>query len=155
MEDINILVELKIVDFKNYKEEKLRLINTCNEMIKLYQEKILEYKDNIHDEEEKVKEQLFNLIPESDFKETATQWSYKAPSGQFIHKKETENIKLKTDIDMDLINDEYIKIKKSIDWINLKKRLIIDDEKVINKETGEIIDYCEIEKKESEFKIKL
>lgn len=153
--NINYLAETKVNEYKNDKAEKEKLIDTCKEMIAMYQDKILEYQNSIERLDNELKEFLFNIIPDEDFKETKTQLSYKFPSGQFIKKKPTKLIQLKQDCNMNVIPKEFIKIHESVNWIEYKKKLQIVDGNVIDKETGEIIDNCEIVNKPAEFRIKL
>lgn len=75
--------------------------------------------------------------------ETKTQKKYKLLSGELIIKKPTVKIEI---IDREKLTqyaeesaENYIKIKKDVDWAGLKKVLDIDGEKVINKETGEVL----------------
>jgi hypothetical protein len=151
----NLEIEKKVIEFKKYKEENEKLKNTCELLIKEYREKIEEYNNNIQKAEDSLKEQLFRSIPDADFKETKTQFNYRFPSGSFIKKKPSKSIKLRSDYKESEIPKDFIKIKKSVDWINFKKNLIINDDKIINKNTGEIIESCEIETKPEEFRIKI
>ena len=84
LQDKNINAELIVNDFKEVKLENEKLINTCESMIAKYQEKISEYKSNIENAEESLKQKLFNMIPEDDYKETRTQYTYKTPSCKLI-----------------------------------------------------------------------
>jgi hypothetical protein len=155
LQDKNINAELIVNDFKEVKLENEKLIITCENMIARYQEKILEYKGNIENAEESLKQKLFSMIPEEDYKETRTQYTYKTPSCKLTRKKAFKTIALKTDYIEKEIPKEFIKIKKSVDWINFKKDLVIEGESIINKTTGEIIESCEIKNNLESFKIKL
>jgi hypothetical protein len=155
MENINFIAEMKINEFKMMKEEKEKLINTCVDMINYYTDKLNSYKNDISESEEKLKQELICMIPESDYKQTKTQSSYKTPSAKIIKKMETKQIKLSDDYKESEIAEEYIKVKRSVDWINFKKILDIAGDNVINKETGEIIESCRIEIKPAETSIKI
>ncbi len=76
-------------------------------------------------------------------KDTKTQKSYALPSGRLKLKYQNPEYKRN---DEELIKyleknkmDEFIKIKKSADWMELKKKTAPVDEGVVNIETGEII----------------
>jgi hypothetical protein len=82
---------------------------------------------------------------QENLKETKTQLQLKLPSGKL------KLVKAKKDFDYDkaiLVKvaeenqdmQEYIKIKKDFDWAGFKKQLDIRGDKIISKETGEIIE---------------
>ena len=139
-------MEKILKEFKNFKEEKERLIKLAEEMKKEYQEKIYEYQEQILNQETYVKSTLAALIEIDKMKDTKTQKSHELVSGKIIISKDKYNMKLKKEIDFNEISDKFIEIKKSIKWANYKKVLKIIDDKVINLETGEIVDNVEIEK---------
>lgn len=153
--NMQFTAELKITEFKQLKEEKTALIDTCKKMIEMYQEKIFGYEDSINKAEDNLKAELFAMIPHEAFKQTKTQFSYKTPSGQIIRKKQQQSIKLKSEYNEDEIPQEFIKVSRSVKWADFKKTLIINDGKVVNKDTGEIIESCDIELSPEEFKIKI
>jgi hypothetical protein len=152
-DNINYLAEKKVLEFKKNKEEKENLIETCKKIIEEYKEKIYNYENDIKKNQERLKEELFNLIPNNEFRETNTQFKYCIPSGDIIRKKAYKDVKLKEFIEDKDIPIEYLKIKKTIDWINFKKKLEIQNESVINKDTGEIINIVEIVSNPESFKI--
>lgn len=94
-------------------------------------------------------------------KETKTQKSYKLPSGTLKLKKS----KLDFDYDKNKLLEvaeqqgmnEYIKIKKSFDWSSFKKNLEIRGNRIINKETGEIVEIegLRVIEKPAEFKVEV
>lgn len=155
LENVQYLVELKINQLKEMQKEKQELIDTCNKMIEMYRGKVYGYQEEIEKAENQLKTAIISMIPNDEYKETKTQFSYKAPSGQVVIKKETEKIVLNKEFDEKEIPEDYIKIKKSVDWINFKKKLIVQNEKVVNKETGEIIESCNVEKIPEEIKLKI
>jgi hypothetical protein len=139
-------MEKILKEFKEFKEEKQRLILLAEEMKKEYQEKICEYQEQILSQEKYVKTTIAALIEIDKMKDTKTQKSYELVSGKIIIPKDKYNMKLKKEIDFNEISDKFIEIKKAIKWADYKKTLKIIDDKVINIETGEIIDNVEIEK---------
>lgn len=158
MESINTLVEFKVRELIEMKEEIQEEMYTCENMIKFYQEKIKNYQEEIEKAENQVKSEIMAMVPEKDYKKAKTQVSYKFPSGQLIRKKKTEKIILNKEFDETEIPPNFIKTKitKAVDWINFKKKLVISNEKIVNVETGEIITKsCDIEKMSEEIKLKI
>jgi phage host-nuclease inhibitor protein Gam len=81
------------------------------------------------------------------FKETKTQKKYKLLAGELLIKKPTVKIEV---LDREKLTQyaetsaqDYIKVKKDVDWAGLKKALDIDGDKIINKETGEVLSELE------------
>lgn len=96
---------------------------------------------------------LSNYIHRIPHRVTATQESYKLECGTIVVTREHDSIKkpdkasekgiierLEKDGDVSLIKTE-----KSLNWATYKKELAIDNGKVINKTTGEIVDDVQIE----------
>lgn len=99
--------------------------------------------DSLDSQEQMLIDQLRSYSLGINFKETKTQKKYKLVSGELVIKKPTVKIEV---LDRDKLiqyaensAQDYIKVKKDVDWAGLKKLLEIDEDKVINKETGEII----------------
>ena len=95
-------------------------------------------------------------------RDTKTQKVYKLPSGSLKMKKEVVTF----DYDKEKLvkvaekyenMQDYIKIKKDFDWAEFKKNLVINDEDIVNKETGEIVEIegLRLETKPSEFSVEV
>lgn len=153
--EIDVTIEKKINEFKLKKMENERLISTCKDMINHYKEKIFEYENSNINLEEGLKKELFEIIPQNSMKESKTQLSYKVPSGTFIKKFPKDVLKLKEKYNESEIPEHFIKVTRSVDWINFKKNLIIENDLVINIDTGEIVECCNIEKKPEQFVLKI
>lgn len=104
--------------------------------------------------EAKLREYFLN-IPEKNLKTTKTQKQYKLPSGTIKLKYRGPEFKRDEE---ELIKwaeqrgkNEFIKIKKSFDWATYKKNVLIDNNKAIDAETGEIIDGIAVIEREPEF----
>lgn len=92
-------------------------------------------------------------------KETKTKESYKLLSGSLEMKKETQKIIHDDDTLLEYCKanglQEYIKVKESVAWGDLKKQLFIaEDGTVVNKETGDVVDCLGVEVTPEEFDIK-
>ena len=138
--------------------ERDRLIALAEEQISDLTDRIEELKNKCNNDTAYLKSRLevyFNTVPT---KETKTQKSYKLLSGTLVFKKPSIKInhddeKLLEFCDNDTFN-KYIKVKKSLDWAELKKHLTINDNDVISTETGEIVEACTIEDVPASFDIK-
>ena len=94
--------------------------------------------------------------------ETKTLKKYKLPSGELRMKKsqvtfDYDKKKLLEVADKYENMQEYVKIKKDFDWVNFKKNLTIKDNKIINKNTGEVveIDGLSVEEKPEKFTVEV
>lgn len=92
-------------------------------------------------------------------KSTKTQETYKLLSGSLVMKKASQKIihddeKLLAYLDQFEDSENYIKVERSIKWSEFKKELEIMDGKVVDKETGEIVDGCAVEEIPVSFDIK-
>ena len=86
----------------------------------------------------------FNEISKNA-KETKTQLSYKLPSGVLKMKKASKTFnydksKLLAVAEKNKDMGDYVKIKKDFDWAEFKKQLDIRGDKIIARETGEVIE---------------
>lgn len=94
-------------------------------------------------------------------KETKTQMKYSLPSGNLILKKPKEKFdydkeKLLVEAKKNKMRD-YIKIKEDFDWAEFKKGLKIENNSIVNKETGEVIEMegLKVITKPGEFKVEI
>lgn len=138
--------------------ERDRLITLAEEQIKDLTDRIEELKNKCENDTKFLRSCLAMYFETVTPKETKTQKTYALLSGTLVFKKPSVKIihddeKLIEFCDNDIFN-KYIKTKKSIDWAELKKQLIISDNEVISRETGEIIDACTIEDVPASFTIK-
>jgi c-di-AMP phosphodiesterase-like protein len=84
------------------------------------------------------------------------------PSGKLVLKKDKEDFKLDKEKVLNYIKEnkeeykEFIKTKEYLAWGDMKKNLIIDDGKIVDKSTGEVLEIegLDIEIKPGEFEIK-
>lgn len=147
-----------VKQIKDAEEERDRLIKLAEEEIADLETKIEDLKAACENQTKYLKSCLglyFETVPH---KETKTQKSYKLLSGSLVFKKASQKIdhnddKLLTYLE-DSDQEQFIKVKKSVDWANFKKRLAIQDGKVVDIKTGEIIDGCTVEDTLASFNIK-
>lgn len=150
--DRDILIEKAIQEFKEIQKENARLIEIAEAMKKEYDEKISYYTEKIQMAEEHLKGYIQSQVSLEEMKETKTEHNIKFPSAKVSISKDKE-VLVKPDIEN--TPDNYIKIKKEVDWINYKKELIIQGGKVINKSTGEVVDVKTICQSGGELKLKI
>lgn len=98
--------------------------------------------------------EYFDSLPAKAIKETKTQKSYKLPSGVLKLKYRGPEIirddaKLLAWVKQN--KPRFVKVKESVDWSGLKELTKIDGDKVIDIQTGEIIDGIIAEQREPEF----
>lgn len=150
-----------ITQIKDAENECERLITLAEEQIADLHGRIEELKAKCDNETAYLKsllDQYFRTVPH---KETKTQETYKLLSGTLVMKK--PSVKINHD-DEKLIeylenNDgnEYIKLKKSVDWAEFKKNLtVLDSGEIVDSELGTVIDsaVCSLEEVPASFNIK-
>lgn len=140
--------------------ERDRLIELAEEEIKDLTGRIEGLKEKCDNETKYLRSCLKMYFETVSSKETKTQKSYKLLAGTLVLKKATTKInhddaKLleyleKTD------GEDFIKVKKSVDWAEFKKGLDIVDGKVVDTEYGSIIpdDVCSVEEVPEAFTVK-
>jgi hypothetical protein len=153
--DNDHLMEKLLVDLKEFKEEKERLISLANKMIEEYQEKIEFYNSQIETKEKYTKDVIHSLVNVEKMKDTKTQKSYQLVSGKIIIHKESYSMKLCKDFNESDIPDRFIETKRSIKWGDYKKILKIINGNVINIQTGEIVKNVELIKNPTSLDLKL
>lgn len=87
-------------------------------------------------------------------KETKTQKSYSLPSGKLVLKYQQPEFKKDEETLLSWVENnkpQFVKIKKSVDWANLKKTIKVVGDVVIESETGEIIEGVTVEEREPKF----
>ena len=102
---------------------------------------------------------LQNYFDTVQHKETKTQEKYQLLSGALVKKK--GGVKYTRD-DAAIIKwiqdnqrNEFLKVKLSPDWENLKKQTTVHDGVVIFSETGEVVEGVTVEQEPDEFVVKL
>ncbi|MFU0783739.1 MAG: host-nuclease inhibitor Gam family protein [Thermoanaerobacterium thermosaccharolyticum] len=102
-------------------------------------------------------QQYFDSLDLSLLTKGKTQLSYSLPSGKLVKKFEKPEFRRNDEALLPWIEKnapEYIKIKKDVDWAELKKKLTVDKGKIILSDTGEIVEGITIENKPAEFEVK-
>ena len=101
-------------------------------------------------------QRYFNTVPH---KETATQEKYELLSGNLVMKKakqslvNDDNDKLVAHLEAAGLT-EFVKIEKKPAWGEFKKRLVIVDGEVVDKESGEVVNCIKIDDVPESFEVK-
>ena len=144
------IVEIKINEYKEFTKEIDNKLSSIDELINYYKMKKNMIENDIKNYEDKLNEEIRNLLNIEDFKETKTQLSYKLISGKFIIKKKDKKIVVIDEKSLlDFLekekSNEYIRTKKEVNWSEYKKNLHIDSFDNIVDQYGEIISSCKVE----------
>lgn len=139
----DILADEALEQIRDIRAEAQRLEMIANARIENIQQQLKVKLDSLGDVEQILIDQLRAYALNLKFKETKTQKKYKLVTGELVVKKPTAKIEVadreKLTQYAEKSAEEYIKIKKDVDWSALKKTLDIDGDKIINKETGEVL----------------
>lgn len=140
--------------------EYKRLEMVANARIQEFQDKLKVEEEKLEREQSFIKARLQEYFMTVDTKETKTQKSYKLPSGVLKEKKEQQVIEKDDAKLLEFLKREYpelVKVKEVPDWVNFKKKLVIEGNSILNTETGEIIEVegLRVGFKPAEFKIEI
>ena len=147
---------------KDEKKEINKLKEIRDGRIKKLKESYKEKADKIQSNIDSKMESIRNYLIENDIKmkKAKTQTKFEGLSGNFIIKYPKSKIKYnKKKLLQKAISEcktEYIKskTKQSFDWAKYKKNLEIRDDKVINKNTGEVISMLSVEVEPERWEVK-
>ncbi len=142
-------------------DERDRLIRLAQDQIDDLTFKIQEISEKCNNDTAYLKSCLIEYFQTIKPKETKTQKTYKLISGTLVFKKPSTKITHDDEKLLDYLenNDgnDFIKIKKSVDWAEFKKGLTVSDSgEVIDSELGTIIpkEVCAVEDVPASFNIK-
>ena len=114
---------LKIIQKERQEVERLtRTIDEEIEMLKLKKQRITDSLDN---KISFLQSKLFEYFNTVESKELKTCYKYKLPSGELVYNKETVKYERDDEKIIQWLTDhnpmDYIKVKPSVDWAELKK----------------------------------
>ena len=138
--------------------EAQRIINVCETMIKRYQEKIQAVKEQLPRKTAYLENQLMEYFEKVPKKKTKTMEKYELPSGVLKMKYPKPEFKKDEDKLLQWLKDrqmsEYIKIKESPDWANLKKSINVVGNKAVD-ENGEVVEGITVVEKPPVFEVEV
>lgn len=144
-----------VQQIKESESERDRLITLAQDQIAELQDRIKELTNRCENETKYLKSCLAQYFETVKAKETKTQKSYKLLSGTLVLKKPSEKIEHDDKALLEWLADtEYIKIERSVDWAEYKKKLTVQDNLVIDTETGEVVECCKVVPTPGSFDIK-
>jgi len=124
--------------------ETNRIINVCKSMILHYEEQMKKAEEDLERKTAYLKGQLEQYFDRVEKRRTKTQEVYKLPSGTLRRKYPGPQFKRDDEKLVKWLKErqmnEYIKVKESPDWSNLKKALKLTKGNVLVDENGEIVD---------------
>lgn len=146
---------------KKIKEEEKntqRIIDLAEQEIERLTVRIAEEKAKLDQSTSYLKYQLYQFFRNASVKETKTQESYQLLSGKLVRKKPSQKMVPDKErlIEMCEANNmpEFIKIKKDFDWASYKKECEIVGGRVVNVQTGDILDCISVEDVPESFEVK-
>ncbi len=133
-----------------------RLINVCESMILEYQNRIQKSKDSFNSNTAYLKNQLEQYFRTVPHKVTKTTESYKLPSGTLKLKLQNPEIVKDDEKLLKWVKDnsftDYVKIKESVNWSELKETLTANGDKYLTSD-GEVVDGITLIERPPVFKI--
>lgn len=120
---------LKIIQKERQEVERLRkTIDEEIEMLKLKKQRIT---DSLDSKTGFLQGKLFEYFRTIESKELKTCYKYKLPSGELVYNKETVKYEKDDEKIIQWLTDhnytDYIKVKPSVDWAELKKTNFVDE----------------------------
>lgn len=120
---------LKIINKERQEVERLsKVIDEEIEILKLKKQKIV---NSLDSKTGFLQGKLFDYFRTVESKELKTCYKYKLPSGELVYNKETVKYERNDEKVIDWLTKnnkmEYIKVKPSVDWAELKKTDFVDE----------------------------
>lgn len=135
--------EWTLTKIREEETDAKRLVNACQAQIDFYNGRIQQEQERLEQSTGYLKSLLLNYFGQVQHRKTKTQESYKLPSGTLKLKKQAPQYTQDKDVllrwlkDRDM--DQYIQIRESPKWGDLKKVIRVAGDKVAT-EDGEIVD---------------
>jgi len=135
--------EWAISKIREEQAEAMRIINVCKSMIMHYEEQMKKAEENFEKKTAYLRSQLEQYFDSVKKRRTKTQEVYKLPSGTLRRKYPKPEFKRDEDKLVAWLKErnmnDYIKVKETVDWANLKKSINVVGNKVID-ENGEVVE---------------
>ena len=135
--------EWALAKIREEQAEAQRIINVCKSMIMHYEEQIKKAEEDFEKKTAYLRWQLEQYFDSVKKRRTKTQEVYKLPSGTLRRKYPRPELKrdegkLVTWLKERNMN-EYVKVKETVDWANLKKTIKVAGNKVVD-DNGEVVE---------------
>ncbi|WP_409229430.1 host-nuclease inhibitor Gam family protein [Gudongella sp. SC589] len=126
---------------------EISLINKI-EVLKEKLEKVRNEKENKIARRDSYLLEYFETLDDKAKKKTKTQEKYRLPSGEIVKKYPSPEYKRDNDTLVKWVKgsqlNDYIEVKESVKWADLKKNTQIAGGQLVYKDTGEIVDGVEV-----------
>lgn len=143
--DTDVKAEWALNKIRERAAERDRLMETSWQMIETYKAVIKEEADKAAAEISVFEGMLLRYFETVDHKATKTQETYKLPTGKLKMKLSAERMVPNEELLITAYPD-FVKRTPTLQWGELKKRLQIAEDKVIDTDTGEIVQGVTLEK---------
>lgn len=140
----DVEAEMAILEIRDIEEERNRLVEGCTGMIEHYQAVMKREIDRAAEKIARLENGLqcyFDTVPHQA---TKTQETYRLPTGKLKRKLAFERMVPDNEALM-AVYPAFVVQKPDFQWGELKKRLSIVDGKVIDTETGEVVEAVAVE----------
>src|SRR5699024_3770908 len=149
------------IEVKGQELKKIRTYqDKLKEKIAFYEEKLRKAKDEEKHVIEKRDEMLaryFETIDPDEMKKTKTMLKYRLPNDELVKRYQNHQFKRDNNVLADWLEENnmtnYIQVKKSAKWGDLKKITKVVGDKVVS-EDGEIIEGIEVVERPPKFEVK-
>lgn len=135
--------EWALAKIREERAEAQRIINVCKNMILHYEEQMKKAEEDFEKKTAYLKSQLEQYFEMVEKRRTKTQEVYKLPSGTLRRKYPKPEFKRDEDKLVAWLKErnmnEYVKVKETVDWANLKKSINVVGNKAVD-ENGEVVE---------------
>lgn len=135
--------EWALAKIREEQAEAMRIMNVCKSMILHYEQQMKKAEEDLEKKTAYLRSQLEQYFDSVEKRRTKTQEVYKLPSGTLRRKYPGPQFKRDDDALVKWLKErnmkDYIKVKETADWANLKKAIQVVGDKVVD-ENGEVVE---------------
>ena len=135
--------EWALAKIREEQAEAQRIMNVCRSMIMHYEQQLKKAEEDLEKKTAYLKSQLEQYFDSVEKRRTKTQEVYKLPSGTLRRKYPGPQFKRDDDALVKWLKErnmkDYIKVKETADWANLKKAIQVVGNKAVD-ENGEVVE---------------
>ena len=135
--------EWALAKIREEQAEAQRIMNVCKSMILHYEEQMKKAEEGLEKKTAYLRSQLEQYFDSVEKRRTKTQEVYKLPSGTLRRKYPGPQFKRDDDALVKWLKErnmkDYIKVKETADWANLKKAIQVVGNKAVD-ENGEVVE---------------
>lgn len=135
--------EWALAKIREEQAEAMRIMNVCKSMILHYEEQMKKAEEGLEKKTAYLRSQLEQYFDSVEKRRTKTQEVYKLPSGTLRRKYPGPQFKRDDDALVKWLKErnmkDYIKVKETADWANLKKAIQVVGNKAVD-ENGEVVE---------------